>query len=303
MKRILNSFWEKLRWHTNPILVRNLSLLQFFGIGITVIDHFGTPGDTLLTAIVCREIRARWKRIRINCVTPNPSLLELDPSIDVLNGPETFCTIRVEYLEIIDQKLAEGNVLRPVMTKLGITSYEYRARVYLSAEEQENAARLLAGLRRPFLSINAMSREKVKVWRLDYWKELLGELEKMGTVLQLGDGREPELTGVTRFAGKLSMRESMAILSHCSVHIGPDSFLMHAANGTGVPSVIIYGGSRPPGVLAYPGNASLFVQLPCSPCWIHDSHGGVCPYDMKCMDPITPSMVLEAVKEKIALVS
>ncbi len=74
---------------------------------------------------------------------------------------------------------------------------------------------------------------------------------------------------------------------------------MHAANGVDVPSVIIYGGSRPPGCLGYAENVNLYVDIECAPCWLHDSHGDKCPFAVKCMPMITPEMVLAAVKTKL----
>ncbi|MEO8655589.1 MAG: c-type cytochrome, partial [Ramlibacter sp.] len=44
------------------------------------------PGDTLLAGTVCREIRRRFPRLTLNCVTANPELLKFDPNIDELNA-------------------------------------------------------------------------------------------------------------------------------------------------------------------------------------------------------------------------
>jgi ADP-heptose:LPS heptosyltransferase len=76
---------------------------------------------------------------------------------------------------------------------------------------------------------------------------------------------------------------------------------MHAANGVGVPSIIIYGGSRPPGCLAYRQNTSLAVNIECSPCWLHNSRGDACPYEMKCMRMIPPEEVWNAIQDRLAL--
>lgn len=299
MKSLLKTLWEKFHWHANEFLIQHPALLALLGLPLTIVDVFGSPGDTLLTAIVCRELKKRHPRLKLNCVTPNPSLLELDPNISSLNAPEIFCAIPFQYLDLLQSKDAVTNVLKPTMDKLGISDYEYRAQVYLSPQELESAKQRLEDLRRPIISINAMSRERVKVWPLDYWRETVVQLRDLGTVVQLGDSREPELEGVVRFAGKLSMRESMAVLAYARLHIGPDSFLMHAANGVNVPSIIIYGGSRPPACLGYAENINLAVQIECGPCWIHDSHEGKCPYEIKCMDMITPVKVMEAVEKKL----
>jgi ADP-heptose:LPS heptosyltransferase len=240
--------------------------------------------------------------LQINCVTPNPSLLTHDPSIATLNQPKRTFAIPFSYWykELNPERGRVINLIVPTFRRLGITDYRYQARVYLTPEEIQWARKQIAHLPRPLISVNAMSREMVKVWPAENWRSLVPELMRLGSVIQLGDAKEPELEGVTSFAGKLSMRESMAMLTQVALHIGPDSFLMHAANGVDVPAVIIYGGSRSPLCSGYPENANLYVGIECAPCWLHDSHGDKCPYDIKCMPMITPAMVLDAVKAKLA---
>jgi ADP-heptose:LPS heptosyltransferase len=291
--------WEKIHWHANEFLIQHPAILAHLGISFTVVDAFGSPGDTLLTGTVCRELKKKHPHLKLNCVTPNPSLLELDPNIHSLNGPRTFWFIQFWYLELIHNKDAVTNVLKPVMTKLGIRDYEYRAQVYLSTRELDAARQRLDGLRRPIVTINTTSREKVKTWPLNHWRKTVEHLHGLASVVQLGDNRELEIDGVLRLAGTLTMRESMAVLAQADLHVGPDSFLMHAANGVNVPAIIIYGGSRPPGCLGYADNINLAVQIECGPCWIHDSRGGECPYGVKCMGMITPEMVIEAVESKL----
>ena len=63
------------------------------------------------------------------------------------------------------------------------------------------------------------------------------------SIIQLGDHKEPILKNVTRFAGKHTMRESAALLSQANFFIGPDSLLMHVANGLKIKSIVIFGGS------------------------------------------------------------
>jgi len=295
------SLWSRFRGHANDFLFRRLGLLNFFRVAITVEDSFGTPGDTLTTATLCREIKQRYPRIKINCLTPNPALLTHEPAIDTLNRPRGFLGISFAYWydELNPARGQILNLLAPIMKRLGIADYRYKARVYLSDDELQWAQQQVAGLPRPIISINAMSREMVKVWPVENWRRLIPELTRLGTVTQLGDNKEPVFEGVTSWAGKLSMRQSMALLTQVQVHIGPDSFLMHAANGVDVPSVIIYGGSRSPICSGYSENANLYVDIECSPCWLHDSHGDQCPYAIKCMNMIPPETVLAAVKEKL----
>ena len=81
------------------------------------------------------------------------------------------------------------------------------------------------------------------------------------------------------------MRESAAILSQASYFIGPDSLLMHIANGLNIKSTIIFGGSRPVGCFGYSENVNLRSTPQCSPCWIHEGYES-CDHELKCMKEI-----------------
>jgi hypothetical protein len=61
--------------------------------------------------------------------------------------------------------------------------------------------------------------------------------------------------------------------------------------------VIIYGGRETPANSGYADNENLYVKLPCSPCWLHNSRGDVCPHDMKCMREISPEQVFASLKK------
>lgn len=290
----MKNYWPTLRhkiaWHVNAVLVRRLWLLNWFGARLSVIDQFGTPGDTLLTATICRHIKTRFPRLKINCLTRNPSLLETDPHIASLNGAQTLFRLTFFY------QRPDGvpfNILKPTLEQIGIREYDYRARVYLRAGELAAGAQRIADLPKPIIAFNVMSRERVKIWPEEYWRSLLDGLGKHGTLVQLGDDREPHFDNVTRFAGTLSLRESMAVLAHAQLHLGPDSFLMHAANGLDVQSVIIFGGSRLPASLGYSANINLETLIECSGCWIDISNGQTCPHDVKCMRMIAPETVYQ----------
>jgi ADP-heptose:LPS heptosyltransferase len=286
----------KLRWRLNRWLLRRLGLLRR-GTWVTVYDAFGAPGDTLLTAIVCRNIAERFPGVRINCITPNPELLVADPHIARLNGPESYICLRHWYLELIENKLPGMNVLEESFRTLGMAKHEYRAAVYLTEKERREGAERLAGLRKPIVSLNARSKEPVKTWPVENWRRLVELLRTDFDLVQLGDGTEPALDGVRSFAGKLTLRESMGVLAHAKTHVGPDSFLMHAANGLGVRSVILLGGSRTVANTCYEGNINMDIQMPCGPCYIHESRGEKCLHGIECMAQITVERVHAAVLE------
>jgi ADP-heptose:LPS heptosyltransferase len=287
--------WSKYRWWKNSKLKEKLPSLNRQNRWITVIDRLGAPGDALITANVIRCIKKKYPTLKINCITPHPELVQLDPSIDSFNQRETFYSFDSTYWELIVRKEKKENIVSHNMKILRIDDYVYQSQFHLAKEERDWAKSHLIDLQKPIVAICSKSKESVKNWPFQNWAILLKELCNKFTIIQLGDHLEPKFDGVIRFAGKHTMRESAAILSHCSFFIGPDSLLMHIANGLQVKSIIIFGGSRPDSCFGYEENLNLSSSPACSPCWIHDGYER-CTENMKCMKSISPEQVLDEVE-------
>ena len=293
-----SKFLSKYRWFHNSRLPSNLLSLNNRKKWITVIDRLGAPGDALITANVIRCIKETYPKLKVNCITPHPELIRLDPDIDTINQPETFYSFDSTYWELIVRKEKSQNIIEHNMLRLGIDKYEYKAAFYLSEEEKEWAKQKINQFDRPIIAICTKSKEPVKNWPEENWFKLIQNLKAKFSIIQLGDDKEPLFDGTHRYAGKLSMRESAALLSLALYFVGPDSLLMHIANGLNVPSTIIFGGSRPVDCFGYSENVN-FKSIPeCSPCWIHKGYD-VCKYNMKCMDEITPDKVFSDIQSHL----
>lgn len=295
--------WSKYRWYKNSKLKSILPYLSQKQKWLTVIDRLGAPGDALITANVIRSIKDRYTGVRINCITPNPSLIKNDPIIETINQPETFYSFDSSYLELIARKEQNENIIQHNVNRLGIHDYEYRSIFYLSTKEEEWAKSILTNKsQKPILAICTRSKEPVKNWPLNYWADLVQNISSEFHIIQLGDSSEPKLHGVTYLAGKYTMRESAALLSKCGIFIGPDSLLMHIANGLNIQSIIIFGGSRPVKSFGYAKNINIASTPDCSPCWIHEGFE-ICDHRLQCMNSISTTQVLEAINSLVHLPS
>jgi ADP-heptose:LPS heptosyltransferase len=284
--------WSKFRWFQNSRLGSKLPALNNRKKWLTVIDRLGAPGDALITANVIRCIKENYSNLKINCITPHPELIHLDPHIDTINQPETFYSFDSTYWELIVRKEKSQNIIEHNLLRLGLNNYEYKAAYYLSEEEKDWAKQESTQFDKPILAICTKSKETVKNWPEANWLELIQNLKDKFSIIQLGDDKEPFFQGTHRYAGKLSMRESAAILSKANYFIGPDSLLMHIANGLDIPSTIIFGGSRPVGCFGYSKNVNLRSNPQCSPCWIHEGYES-CGLNLKCMTAISVEEVVE----------
>tara|TARA_B100000989_G_scaffold206850_2_gene156693 strand:- start:2876 stop:3841 length:966 start_codon:yes stop_codon:yes gene_type:complete len=291
--------WSKYRWRKNKKLRIVLPTLNQKEKWLTVVDRLGAPGDALITSNVIRYIKKTYPRIKINCITPNPELIKFDPDIDSLNQNETFYSFDSSYWELIQRKEKKENIVEHNLKKLGISNFKYKANFHLSKDEVRWGKQKVEALghNKLVLAICTKSKEKVKNWPKPMWDELLNLLHIRFSIIQLGDKHEPFFSSVTRFAGKLSMRESASILSHANYFIGPDSLLMHIANGLNIPSTIIFGGSRPVDCFGYSENVNLKSTPECSPCWIHEGHD-VCSNAIACMSAISVDKVFSFISKK-----
>ena len=286
--------WSKFRWFRNSRLPSLLPSLNKKRKWLTVIDRLGAPGDALITANVIGCIKENYSNLKINCITPHPELICLDPHIDTINQPETFYSFNSTYWELIVRKEKSQNIIEHNMLRLGIEKYEYKANFYLSEEEREWAKHESLQFDKPLLAICTKSKEPVKNWPEMNWIKLIQQLKTKFSIIQLGDKKEPTFEDTHRYAGNLSMRKSAAILSSACYFIGPDSLLMHIANGLNIPSTIIFGGSRPADCFGYTKNFNLTSAPECSPCWIHEGYES-CEHDFMCMNSISSAEVIDSI--------
>jgi ADP-heptose:LPS heptosyltransferase len=291
---------SSLSWQLSRLLLPRLKAVATVGGWLTVWDSFGTPGDTISTGTIARVLKQHFPGLRLNVITPNPALLEFDPNVDRLNAPPTLLLLRFWYIDLIDRRDAKTNLLSPTLAQAGIGSFDYKAEFHLTNAERDVARSRIAHLKKPILTVNVQSREKVKMWPIKRWTQVVEALSPEFDVVQLGAGDEPDFENATRLAGHLTMRESAAVLSLARAHVGCVSFLMHVANGVDVPAVIVYGGREKPENSGYRTNVNLASSPPCSPCWLHDSRGDVCPHDMICMEQVTVPEVLDAIRKVTA---
>ena len=146
------------------------------------------------------------------------------------------------------------------------------------------------------LGIGARYRKK-EYSQFDKLAELLNR--KGYKVVLIGDRRDYEKSknwrGVVNLCGKLSLIESLRLLSAAKLFIGNDSGTSHMARAVKVPTAVIYGGTHPClGFAPEPDEGIVITKnLPCSPCDLHGK--GDCGRNLECLR-IPPEEILEKVE-------
>ena len=143
-----------------------------------------------------------------------------------------------------------------------------------------------------------------KEWGIERYLELAGKLLDKGLKVVVMGGSSDRarsapfegLRGCLNLVGKLSLRESAALLRHMLLLVGNDSGATHLAACAGTKVIAIFGSTSPrwTGPLGE-GHRVIYKALPCSPCFKRE-----CPLGTReCMKSIRVDEVLEAVLEAV----
>ncbi len=166
------------------------------------------------------------------------------------------------------------------------------------------------GQARRFIALSVGAKVSAKDWGQDRWLELLDQLQQAASdypLVFIGSADEAKRceqllarwpTGGLNLCGKLSPRQSAAVLERATVFIGHDSGPMHLASSVGIPAVSIFAARDKPGVwFPYGNEANVFYKLvPCHGCRL-----SVCTeHEKVCIRSILPTEVVERVRILLA---
>lgn len=157
----------------------------------------------------------------------------------------------------------------------------------LSEGDRDFARRLFDTLhldaRRPLVGIHPSGGRLVKQWDVARWGEVAARLEREygATILITGsEADRPLAEAVARalssrpydLTGRLTVRETMAVIARLDLFLSPDTGPMHLACAVDTPSLAVFGPSDPvryfSGGDGAPGSRHVVVrpELWCSPC-------------------------------------
>ncbi|MGD8778234.1 MAG: glycosyltransferase family 9 protein [Ignavibacteria bacterium] len=164
--------------------------------------------------------------------------------------------------------------------------------------------------KKEFIAIAPGSVWKTKEYPLEYFKELIIKFIEHGKYIVLIGSKselrfESELLGLSNnihsFIGKLSIIESIYLLTVCKFLMCNDSAPTHMAMCAGIPSATLYCSTVPEfGFYPYNKNSLSisFNDLDCKPCGIHGYNK--CPEKtFSCGYKLLPDFVFNEIKSKL----
>ncbi len=167
----------------------------------------------------------------------------------------------------------------------------------------------------PFAVAHTGPTWPVKQWPASHWADLAHRLQshhgvrivQAGADMHAGDAsmRATRIPGTVDWVGRLTLRETLALMSLSKCFVGVDSGLLHLACSAGTPVVGLFGPTDPGCFLPSRSEAKgLNTKVNCIGCH-HNPEGPVhwkagCPNDVRCMSELSVEMV---VKECLAMLT
>lgn len=179
----------------------------------------------------------------------------------------------------------------------------------LTAGERQAGQSHLGTHESPTIACCFGTKMQANDWEVPSWRQLVARLSAVlpdwrlvvvGSADELARGEEcaSGWRGPTvNLCGRLSPRESAAVLEKCAIFIGHDSGPMHLASAVGTPCVAIFSARNLPGhwFPARPGHTIIYHKTDCFGCGLE-----TCIDEKKrCIRSITTNEVFEAVLESL----
>jgi len=196
-----------------------------------------------------------------------------------------------------------------VARALGCNVKGWTGRISVGREETRFVDALVSdlGLKgRRLVAVNPMARWPTKLWDPSAFAALVDRVaEEFQTVVVLTGGKadRPVLETIRRSAvsrphnlsGRTSLKQLAALYHRCDLLVSTDTGPMHVAAAVGCPVVALFGPTAPWRTGPYgKGHRVVRVPMTCSPCFRK-----TCDH-MRCMQAITPDLVLSAVRDVLS---
>jgi heptosyltransferase I len=223
-------------------------------------------------------------------------------------GSQWLMTERVGAPPGDDQRMSHE--YRDLADHLGAPPGSFSLTLAVGAEPRRAARTALAEAGMPvtaasrFAVLAPFTTRPQKHWFEDRWAGLAAALGAEGFVpLLLGGPGDREAAdriaaanpSIVNMAGRLKLDETVAAIAEAALLVGVDTGLTHMGTALDVPTVALFGSTRPYLDALSPRTAVLYQALECSPCRRHPTCGGA----YHCMRHWTVDLVMAAARRLV----
>jgi ADP-heptose:LPS heptosyltransferase len=245
-----------------------------------------------------------WLRGNAGNVVFNPRVAGKAP--DTLRPDVTVDVRLFTHMPVAEYAVLEAmpSLIDHMCSYAGVTPSDRRPRLHLQRADLAVLQQLDLG-RRPRIAICADHLDPLRHWPVDRWRHVARVLGEQGATV-IGLGTKDRLDTGIDLVGKLSLRQTAAVLTGCDLFLGNNSGLFHYAQAAGVPSVVLFSLALPQRFI-HPGAVVHVVQaegLPCLHCMTRcfaamQKTGCIAAPHGRCMLDIPLDTVLEKVADAL----
>jgi heptosyltransferase-1 len=216
------------------------------------------------------------------------------------------------FMTRVVERPGEGELIgfeyRHLARALGLDG-EFRMTVALTDADRRFAREFAAerGLAGGYAVICPFTTRPQKHWAEDYWPELARRLRAetgLGVVMLGGPGDRDAAARMHAAAGDAlvsavggtSLREAAALIGNARLLVGVDTGLTHVGSAFAIPTIAIFGSTRPYLAGDTPRTVVLYKALECSPCHRRPTCGGA----YTCMKIIAVDEVMSTARRLLA---
>ena len=222
-------------------------------------------------------------------------------------GRSFLLTHSVEW----NQKVHEVESTLDVLRAVGIPINNTEMEAWITKEELEETRQLVPEINSSMRKIlfHAAAAHPDKTYPLEHWATMIREMCKDPNVLPFHTGSQQDvelyeklasMTGIkaVNAAGKLTLRQSMALLSQMDLAICTDSGPAHLSAAVGTPTIALFGPTdperwRPWGVR----HVAIYDEtLSCRPC----HYKKTCDDKRQCLTELSPDRVVMTARSVLA---
>jgi heptosyltransferase-1 len=184
---------------------------------------------------------------------------------------------------------------------IGLDTGPFTMEMALTPEAEKYGVRFASSLPLPYVVLSPFTTRPQKHWLEERWTEirdrittdfglsvvLLGGPGDRQTSLNILPEDSPDSINLT---GKTNLQEAAAVIKNASLLIGVDTGLTHMGYALGVPTIALFGATRPYLETGGAPGTVLYHPHECSPC----RRSPTCEEDFTCMKAITTDEVIKA---------
>lgn len=260
-----------------------------------LIKRTGALGDVLLTTPIVKRLAQEGNQVSV--WTRCPDVFKSNPYIspvDMAKDPE----VKFFDLDLAYEKKPKCHIIDAYSEVVfGDKNTEHKIELFPHVPNE-------ICRHRTFIVNPAVSWEN-RTFSLRFWRTVAKELRNLNiddvyTLSGPGDYIVDGIVGVTPVKIK-NLREAQLEIGNGGIFVGPDSGLLHVAQTTDTPCIGLFTCAKPEYRITSPKCYPIVPDIECHGC-LHEAEPPVtyigCKRgDLKCLDLITPEMVVEKAKE------